>query len=134
MDAEASRAFVSPAQGPSACIGFFVNSGSVYESGETTGASYMLEKMAFKGTDNRRHRNLVQELELSGGNVGATCSREQMVYSYDTLKGYMPEAIEILVDCMRNPVFLQEEVERQVLYLRTGSIISRGVPSTFGHH
>jgi len=37
-----------------------------------------------------------------------------MVYSYDTLKGFIPEAIEILIDCMRNPLFLQEEVERQV--------------------
>ncbi|RCV29202.1 hypothetical protein SEVIR_5G471500v4 [Setaria viridis] len=104
--------------GPSACIGFFVNSGSVYESGETTGVSYMLEKMAFKGTNHRRHRNLVHELELAGGNVGASYSREQMVYSYDTLKGYMPEAIEILIDCMRNPLFLQEEVERQLVLAR----------------
>ncbi|PVH37452.1 hypothetical protein PAHAL_5G007300 [Panicum hallii] len=104
--------------GPSACIGFFVNSGSVYESAETTGVSYLLEKMAFKDTKHRRHRNLVHELELAGGNVGASCSREQMVYSYDTLKGYMPEAIEILIDCMRNPLFLQEEVERQLVLAR----------------
>jgi len=101
--------------GPSACIGFFVNSGSVYESAETTGVSYLLEKMAFKDTNHRTHRNLVHQLELAGGNVGASCSREQMVYSYDTLKGYMPEAIEILVDCMRNPLFLQEEVQRQLV-------------------
>ncbi|CAL4971964.1 unnamed protein product [Urochloa decumbens] len=104
--------------GPSACIGFFINSGSIYESGETTGVSYMLEKMAFKDTKHRRHRNLVHELELAGGNVGASCAREQMVYSYDTLKGYMPEAIEILIDCMRNPLFLQEEVERQLVLAR----------------
>jgi len=103
-----------PRQGPSACIGFFVNSGSVYESGETTGVSHMLERMAFKDTKHRSHLNIVHELELAGGNVGASAYREQMVYSYDTLKGYMPEALEILIDCMRNPLFLQEEVERQV--------------------
>jgi mitochondrial-processing peptidase subunit alpha len=101
-------------QGPSACIGFFVDSGSIYESGETTGVSHLLERMAFKDTKHRSHLNIVSELELAGGNVGASASREQMVYSYDTLKGYMPEALEILIDCMRNPLFLQEEVERQV--------------------
>lgn len=101
-------------QGPSACIGVFVDSGSVYESGETTGVSYMLDKMAFKDTKHRGHRDIVHQLELAGGNVGASCSREQTVYSYDTLKGYVPEAIEILIDCMRNPLFLQEEIERQV--------------------
>jgi processing peptidase subunit alpha len=74
----------------------------------------MLERMAFKDTKHRSHLNIVHELELAGGNVGASASREQMVYSYDTLKGYMPEALEILIDCMRNPLFLQEEVERQV--------------------
>ncbi|KAJ1287237.1 hypothetical protein BS78_03G415600 [Paspalum vaginatum] len=104
--------------GPSACIGFFVDSGSVYESGETTGVSHLLEKMAFKDTKYRAHRNIINELELAGGSVGATCSREQMVYSYDTLKAYMPEAIEILVDCVRNPLFLPEEVERQLALAR----------------
>nr|CAB3479542.1 unnamed protein product [Digitaria exilis] len=104
--------------GPSACIGVFVDSGSVYESGESTGVSYMLDKMAFKDTKHRGHRDIVHELELAGGNVGASCSREQTVYSYDTLKGYVPEAIEILIDCMRNPLFLQEEVERQLVLAR----------------
>jgi mitochondrial-processing peptidase subunit alpha len=37
-------------QGPSTCIGFFVDSGSIYESGETTGVSHLLERMAFKDT------------------------------------------------------------------------------------
>uniref|UniRef100_A0A804LVU2 Peptidase M16 N-terminal domain-containing protein n=1 Tax=Zea mays TaxID=4577 RepID=A0A804LVU2_MAIZE len=36
--------------GPSTCIGFFVDSGSIYESGETTGVSHLLERMAFKDT------------------------------------------------------------------------------------
>eukprot|EP00267_Zea_mays_P054946 XP_020408229.1 mitochondrial-processing peptidase subunit alpha isoform X1 [Zea mays] len=74
--------------------------------------------MAFKDTKHRSHLNLVTELELAGGNVGASASREQMVYSYDTLKGYMPEALEILIDCMRNPLFLQEEVELQLVLAR----------------
>jgi mitochondrial-processing peptidase subunit alpha len=111
-------------QGPSACIGFFVNSGSVYESGETTGVSYLLERMGFKDTKHRSHLSIVSELELAGASVSVSASREQMVYSYDTLKGYMPEALEILIDCMRNPLFLQEEVQRQVTRDGLDSIIS----------
>jgi hypothetical protein len=105
-------------------MGFFVNSGSVYESGETTGVSYLLERMGFKDTKHRSHLSIVSELELAGASVSVSASREQMVYSYDTLKGYMPEALEILIDCMRNPLFLQEEVQRQVTRDGLDSIIS----------
>ncbi|XP_062208191.1 mitochondrial-processing peptidase subunit alpha-like [Phragmites australis] len=104
--------------GPSACIGVFVNSGSIYETGESTGVSHLLEKLAFKDTAHRSHLQIVQELEAAGGNVGASASREQMVYSYDTLKAYLPQAVEVLVDCVRNPLFLQDEVERQLALAR----------------
>jgi mitochondrial-processing peptidase subunit alpha len=102
-------------QGPSACIGVFVDSGSVYETKETAGVTHLLEKLAFKGTAHRSHLQVVEELELAGGNVGATAAREQMIYSYDTLKAYMPEAVELLLDCVRNPLFPQDEVNHQVL-------------------
>ncbi|TVU36993.1 hypothetical protein EJB05_18955 [Eragrostis curvula] len=100
--------------GPSACIGIFVDSGSIYESGVTRGVSHLLEKLAFKDTAHRSHQQIVQELELAGGNVGASTAREQMVYSYDTLKAYMPEAVEILLDCVMNPLFSHDEVEYQL--------------------
>ncbi|AQK98044.1 Putative mitochondrial processing peptidase alpha subunit family protein [Zea mays] len=120
-------------QGPSACIGFFVNSGSVYESGETTGVSYLLERMGFKDTKHRSHLSIVSELELAGASVSVSASREQMVYSYDTLKGYMPEALEILIDCMRNPLFLQEEVQRQLVLAREGFQELQRSPERFLH-
>ncbi|AQK98036.1 Putative mitochondrial processing peptidase alpha subunit family protein [Zea mays] len=119
--------------GPSACIGFFVNSGSVYESGETTGVSYLLERMGFKDTKHRSHLSIVSELELAGASVSVSASREQMVYSYDTLKGYMPEALEILIDCMRNPLFLQEEVQRQLVLAREGFQELQRSPERFLH-
>ncbi|KAK3166597.1 hypothetical protein QOZ80_1AG0047900 [Eleusine coracana subsp. coracana] len=104
--------------GPSACIGLFVDCGSIYETPETTGVTHLLEKLAFKDTAHRSHLQIVQELELAGGNVGASAAREQMVYSYDTLKTYMPEAVEVLLDCVHNPLFSQDEVDRQLALAR----------------
>ncbi|KAJ0964708.1 hypothetical protein J5N97_025846 [Dioscorea zingiberensis] len=40
--------------------------------------------------------------------------REQMGYTYDALKTYMPEMVEVLIDCVRNPAFLDWEVNEQV--------------------
>ncbi|KAI5001647.1 hypothetical protein ZWY2020_026297 [Hordeum vulgare] len=104
--------------GPSACVGVFVASGSVHESPESAGVTHLLEKLALKDTAHRSHMQIVQEVEATGGNVGASASREQMVYSYDTLKAYIPQAIEVLLDSVRNPLFLQDEVDRQLALTR----------------
>ncbi|KAF7026366.1 hypothetical protein CFC21_038481 [Triticum aestivum] len=104
--------------GPTACVGVFVASGSIHESPESTGATHLLEKLAFKDTAHRSHMQIVQEVEATGGNVGASASREQMVYSYDTLKAYIPQAVEVLLDSVRNPLFVQDEVDRQLALTR----------------
>lgn len=57
---------------------------------------------------------IVHDVEVTGGNVGASASREQMGYCYDTLKAYLPGSVELLIDCVRNPLFLDSEVEEQV--------------------
>ncbi|KAL7617144.1 hypothetical protein Lser_V15G01823 [Lactuca serriola] len=54
--------------------------------------------MAFKITLNRSHLRVVHEVEEIGGNVIASASREQMGYSYDDLRSYVPQIVELLVD------------------------------------
>ncbi|XP_010269174.1 PREDICTED: mitochondrial-processing peptidase subunit alpha-like isoform X1 [Nelumbo nucifera] len=76
------------------------------------GATHLLERMAFKSTANRSHLRIVREVEAIGGNVTASASREQMGYSYDALKTYVPEMVELLIDCVRNPVFLDWELQK----------------------
>lgn len=101
-------------QTPAASIGLYVDCGSIYETPVSLGASHLLERMAFKSTRNRSHLRIVREVEAIGGNVQASASREQMGYTYDALKTYVPEMVELLVDCVRNPVFLDWEVNEQV--------------------
>ena len=55
-----------------------------------------------------------REVEAIGGNVSASASREQMSYTYDALKSYAPEMVEVLLDTVRNPAFLEWEVKEQV--------------------
>uniref|UniRef100_A0A804MVK7 Peptidase M16 N-terminal domain-containing protein n=1 Tax=Zea mays TaxID=4577 RepID=A0A804MVK7_MAIZE len=70
--------------------------------------------MAFKSTVNRTHLRLVREVEAIGGNVSASASCEQMSYTYDALKSYTPEMVEVLIDNVRNPAFLDWEVKEQI--------------------
>uniref|UniRef100_A0A5B6YHP0 Uncharacterized protein n=1 Tax=Davidia involucrata TaxID=16924 RepID=A0A5B6YHP0_DAVIN len=99
---------------PAASIGLYVDCGSIYETPVSFGSTHLLERMAFKSTANRSHLRIVREVEAIGGNVTASASREQMGYTYDALKTYVPEMVELLIDCVRNPVFLDWEVNEQL--------------------
>jgi len=95
-------------------IGLYVDCGSVYETPLSSGATHLLERMAFKTTKNQSHLRMVHEVEAIGGNVTASASREQMGYTFDALKTYLPEMVELLIDSVRNPVFLDWEIKEQV--------------------
>lgn len=71
--------------------------------------------MAFKSTLNRSHFRLVREIEAMGANTSASASREQMGYTIDALKTYVPEMVEVLIDSVRNPAFLDWEVNEEVI-------------------
>ncbi|XP_038876934.1 mitochondrial-processing peptidase subunit alpha-like [Benincasa hispida] len=103
---------------PAASIGIYLNSGSIYETPVSSGASHLLERLAFKSTTNRSHLRIVREVEAIGGNTGASASREQMGYTFDALKTYVPEMVELLVDCVRNPVFLDWEINEELQKLK----------------
>ncbi|KHN30017.1 Mitochondrial-processing peptidase subunit alpha [Glycine soja] len=98
---------------PAASIGLYLDCGSLYETPLSSGASLLLEKMSFKSTANRSHFRVVREVEAIGGNVGASASREQMGYTFNALKTYVPQMIELLIDCVRNPAFLDWEVNEE---------------------
>uniref|UniRef100_A0A1D1ZBE4 Mitochondrial-processing peptidase subunit alpha n=1 Tax=Anthurium amnicola TaxID=1678845 RepID=A0A1D1ZBE4_9ARAE len=103
---------------PTSSIGLYVDCGSVYETPISTGITHLLERMAFKSTTNRSNLRIVREVEAVGGNVTASAAREQMSYSFDALKTYLPQMVEVLIDCVRNPVFLDWEVNEQLQKLK----------------
>lgn len=106
--------------GPTASVGVFINSGSIYETPETSGSTLLLEGLAFKSTANRSHFRLVREIEAIGANVDCSASREQTVFSADVIKTFVPEALELLADSVRNSVFNEWEVKEQVDKVRSG--------------
>ncbi|WMV29925.1 hypothetical protein MTR67_023310 [Solanum verrucosum] len=101
---------------PAASIGLYVDCGSIYEAPASYGATHLLECMAFKSTLNRSHLRIVREVEAIGGNVTAAASREHLIYTYDALKTYVPQMVELLVDSVRNPAFLDWEVSEQAVH------------------
>uniref|UniRef100_A0A453FG41 Mitochondrial-processing peptidase subunit alpha n=2 Tax=Aegilops tauschii subsp. strangulata TaxID=200361 RepID=A0A453FG41_AEGTS len=99
---------------PAATVGLYIDCGSMYETPGSSGASHLLERMSFKSTTNRSHLRLVREVESIGGNVSAIATREQMCYTYDAFRAYVPDMVEVLIDSVRNPTFLDWEVKEQL--------------------
>ncbi|KAH7682005.1 Quinol--cytochrome-c reductase protein [Dioscorea alata] len=96
-------------------MGLCICSGSIYETPASFGASHLLKNMAFKSTVNRSHECIAQEIENLEATVTASASREQMVYTYEGVMGpFVPIMAEVLIDCVRNPVFLDQEITEQV--------------------
>ncbi|CAN0858916.1 Mitochondrial-processing peptidase subunit alpha [Linum grandiflorum] len=103
-----------PCSHPAASIGMYVDCGSIYETPMSCGATHLLERMAFKSTRNRSHFRIVREVEAIGGTIAASASREQIGYTFDALKTYVPEMVELLIDSVRNPVFIDWEVNEEL--------------------
>lgn len=99
---------------PVASIGLYIDSGTIYETPISVGSTHLLERMAFKSTTNRSYLRVVREMEAIGGNMQATATREHMAYTVDALKTYVPEMVELLIDSVRNPAFLNWEVNEQL--------------------
>lgn len=49
-----------------------------------------------------------------GASTSASASREQMGYTIDALKTYVPQMVEALVDSVRNPAFVDWQVNEEV--------------------
>lgn len=97
----------------SAAVGVWVDAGSRHEDPSENGVAHFLEHMAFKGTENRSTRQIMEEIEMVGGSLNAFTAREQTTYHAQVLEADLGLAVDLLSDIVLNPVFAPEEMERE---------------------
>lgn len=97
----------------SAAVGVWVDAGSRHEEEDENGVAHFLEHMAFKGTERRTTRQIMEEIELVGGSLNAFTSREQTAYHAQVLAADLGLAVDLLGDIVLNPAFRPEEFERE---------------------
>lgn len=95
---------------------FLVQRGSAHEiqdgsANADTGATHMLELLAFRSTGSRSHQAMMMEMEQLGGMVQCVGSREGILYCVDVLRENIPAAMDILADTILNPQYSLEEIE-----------------------
>ena len=67
-------------------LGAWIEVGTRDEDAKNNGISHLLEHMAFKGTDNRSAKQIVEEIETVGGHLNAYTSRDHTAYYAKVLK------------------------------------------------
>ncbi|MGE3918436.1 MAG: M16 family metallopeptidase, partial [Hyphomicrobiaceae bacterium] len=94
-------------------LGMWVASGARHEGEMEHGISHLLEHMAFKGTSRRTARDIAEEIEQVGGDLNAATSLDTTCYYARVLKDDVDVALDILADIIQNPLYSEEELERE---------------------
>ena len=97
----------------SVSVGFWVDAGSRSESPEQNGLSHFIEHMLFKGTKNRTAEDIARSVDSIGGNLDAFTSKELVCFNTKVLDEHLPLAFDVLADLLLNPLFREEDIEKE---------------------
>ena len=88
--------------------------GSRYEHAENRGIAHFAEHMFFKGTERRpTARDIAMEVDSIGGEFNAFTSKEYTGYYIRCAGEQRDQALDVLVDMIRNSKFDADELERE---------------------
>lgn len=108
------RLILNPINGVEATgIGIYVGAGSVSETPQIMGYSHLLEHMVFKGTKNRDYISINKDIEKYGGYLNAFTDKHFTCFYAKILGEFSLQALDVLVDMVTNPIFPNEELEKE---------------------
>jgi predicted Zn-dependent peptidase len=94
----------------------FIRGGSRIETPETSGASHFLEHLLFRGTPKfRNSHELDLWVEEMGGDTNGFTDRCSTGLEIDVPSENLGPALDVLADLVREPKFLDMEIERDVV-------------------
>ena len=91
-----------------------VEAGSEYETKDINGLSQFLEHMCFKGTTSRPKSGMIsEELDSLGAEYNAFTDQQYTGYWAKVEKNKLADALELISDLYINPIFNQEEINKE---------------------
>ncbi|MFL6451600.1 MAG: M16 family metallopeptidase [Bryobacteraceae bacterium] len=97
----------------SVSLGVWVGSGSRVERVPENGLSHFIEHMVFKGTKNRSAEDIAKSVDSVGGGLDAFTSKELVSFNTKVLDEHLPYAFDVLSDLILNPLFRDEDIEKE---------------------
>jgi len=97
----------------SVSAGVWIGTGSRRETPENNGISHFIEHMLFKGTTSRSAEDIARSVDSIGGNLDAFTGKEMVCFNTKALDEHLPVAVDILSDLVLNPLFRDEDIEKE---------------------
>src|ERR1700730_9857542 len=97
----------------SVSLGIWIRTGSRSETPEQNGISHFIEHMVFKGTSNRSAEDIARSVDSIGGGLDAFTAKEMVSFNTKVLDEHLPLAFDVLADLVRNPLFREEDIEKE---------------------
>jgi predicted Zn-dependent peptidase len=97
----------------SVSVGVWIGTGSRRENAEQNGISHFIEHMLFKGTSTRSAEDIARSVDSLGGNLDAFTAKEMVCYNTKVLDEHLPIAMDVLSDLVLNPLFRDEDIEKE---------------------
>jgi len=94
-------------------LGIWWKTGGRFENEENNGISHFIEHMLFKGTQKRSAYDIAREIDAVGGAINAFTGKEYTCLYARVLKKDTDIALDILSDMYRNPLFLEDDLEKE---------------------
>lgn len=91
----------------------FFSGGVRAEKKELNGISHLTQRMLLKGTKTRSAEEIARRLEYLGATFTPFTAKDTFGCSMNVLSKHFEEGLEIFADCILNPVFFAEEVEKE---------------------
>jgi predicted Zn-dependent peptidase len=97
----------------SVSLGLWVDTGSRDEGPGEHGLSHLMEHMLFKGTRRMTAQGIAEAFDYMGADINAATGREHTYIYSRVLKDYLPRAMEIIMDMVRNSTLAPAEMDSE---------------------
>lgn len=90
-----------------------IGAGTRNEKKNQSGLAHFIEHMLFKGTKSRKSVQILNRLEVVGGELNAFTSKEETCIHASFLTQYLHRSVELIADIVLNSVFPAKEIEKE---------------------
>lgn len=101
----------SPSNISHACI--IINAGSRDENHSKDGLAHFIEHLLFKQTEKRNTNQILNRLELVGGDLNAYTTKEYTCVHASVLKPHLERSLDLFEDIVFHSVFPEEEMKKE---------------------
>jgi len=95
-------------------------SGGIHHDPKLAGLAGFTAGLLREGTKTRTSQDISKQVDLVGGNLGASAGDDTTTVTAVFTKSHQDLALELLADIVLNPVFKQEEIDRQMRQAQSG--------------